>query len=142
MGELADAIAQVQKYIRALNGIKAAPTNPTDAIGGDVFSICYPGTGRHEFGATGVRRGLHSLTIELHAIRKDLDVTIATLLPFGDSVPNLLMDKLLNDSKWNGTIDTFESISYAFVALGDYGGAPTSFWKFTVNGVKIQAALA
>jgi hypothetical protein len=140
MPELQDAIAQAQKYIRALDGIKSAPENPPDSVNVYPFVICFPGTGIVKFGPTGAREGLHSIVIEVHMNRANLPHAVEKVLPFGDSIPNLLMDKLLNDNKWNYTVDTFRDVSYVFGPLG-YGDTPTIGWRFTVNEVKIVSTI-
>lgn len=140
--ELEKAITQIQKYIATLDGIRAAPAVPPENIGGNYpFVLARPGTGTIGFGPTGVKKALHNIVIELHIARKDLPRDIATALPFCDSIPNLLQYKLLNDNKWNGTVDTFESIAYRFMSWDWEGGIKTVGFEFVVNNVKIQSAL-
>lgn len=138
---LAAAITQAQTYIAALSGIRAAPSTPPERVNVFPFVIARPGNGSIKFGATGAKKGLHNIIIELHVARKDLPRDVATILPYCESIPNLLMYKLLNDDKWNGTIDTFESITYRFMSWDWSPELKTIGIEFTVNDVKIQSEL-
>lgn len=136
------AITQAQTYISALSGIRAAPSTPPERVNVFPFVIARPGSGQIEFGATGTQKGLHNIVFELHIARKgDLPREVALTLPYVESIPNLLMYKLLNDSKWNSTISTFRSISYRFMTWDWSPELMTIGIEFTVNDVKIESAL-
>ncbi len=139
---LAATIDQVQTYMRALSGIRAAPDEIPERVNVFPFVITRPGTGTWEFGAAGDKKGLHNIVIELHVARKDLPRDIATALPYCESIPNLLMYKLLNDNKWNGTVDTIGSIGYRFMVWDWSPELKTIGFEFTVNGVKILSAIS
>jgi hypothetical protein len=137
---LENAIKQVQTYIGSLKGIKGAPLEPPDAINNYPFSVCYPDTGTFEIAPTLSKKGLHAVVIELHVNKKGVGASLATAIPFCAAIPNLLFSKLLNDNRWNGTIDTFRSVSYAYGQF-TYGGVETVGFKFTVNDIKIIDAI-
>ncbi len=139
---LTDAIIQAQRYIRSLDGVKEAPDYPPEAPNVYPFVIGRPGTGRWQFNPDGSKRGLHTIILELHVSRNNLPTDMERVMPFVDSLPDLLMSKLLNDSKWKGTIDTFDDISYRPM-FWDWGNnVKTIGVEFSVNGVKMQSAIS
>jgi len=139
MATLVDAIAQAQKYIRAMDGIKKSE-NPPDQMSVYPYAIAYPAAGDLAISPAGDCKGLHQIVIELHAERKDLAKAIETLLPYGETIPSLLFDKLLHDDKWQHTVDTFGKITYTFGPL-DYNGIATIGFKFTIHDVKVTRAI-
>ncbi len=141
MATLATVIDQVQAYMRTLSGIRAAPDEMPERVNVFPFVIARPGDGTWEFGADGTKKGLHNIVVELHVARKDLPRDIATALPYCDSVPNLLMNKLLNDNKWNGTIDTFRDITYRFTVWEWSPELKTIGFEFTIHDVKVQSTI-
>jgi hypothetical protein len=141
MTNIIDVTRQVQKYMKTLKAIKDAPSEPPSKVSDFPFAITYPQSGDIEWGpGYGGKLGLHDLVVEVHVGLKDLPDAVATAIPFIDSVPNLLMSKLMTDNKWNGHIDTFQGISYTFGPLG-YGGLETIGPKFIIRQVKILGSV-
>lgn len=136
---LDDATKQAVRYVRALPGVRDAPDYPPEELGNYPFALGYVGGGVWKFGPTGVKKGLHTIVVELHVARKDLSKDIKSAMVFSDSIPNLLMSKLLNDNKWNNTIDTFEQITYTFGSLG-WNEVATIGFRFRVEGIKMESA--
>lgn len=136
---LQNVCVQVANYLSALTGVRAAPSYAPDKLDPFPFAVVYPGAGVWEFGATpGEKKGLCTIIVEMHVARKDLPKDLEKAMSFGDSVPNLLMSKMVNDNKWNGKIDTFQDITYTFGALG-WNGMPTIGYRWTVNGIKLRS---
>jgi len=138
--EVDSACKQMIQYVRTLRGIREAPDYAPEEIGNYPFALAYPGGGVMDFGPANDRKGLHTLTLELHIARKDLSNDVKKAAPFVDSIPNLLMYKLQNDNQWNGTISTFQRISYTFGSLG-WNQIETFGVRFRVEEVKIQTAI-
>lgn len=134
MATLQDAITQAAALVAGLTGIKGAPANPTEQISQFPFCQVYPGEGTASFGVIGERLNLDTIIIELHVARKDLPRDVAAALPYVDTIPNVLMDGVLDD-KWSATIDTFENVTWTFGAL-NWAGQETLGFRFSVNGVK------
>lgn len=137
---LQDAIAQAQNYLANHPGIRSAPPYPPGKIGVFPTSIAYAGDGVWQAGPMGVKTGLHTIVIEIHVGRADLPKDVETVMGYCESVPNLLLDKLLNDNYWGGTLQTFEQIRYTFGPLG-WAGISTLGFRFFVEGVKMQSAI-
>lgn len=138
MASLETVITQVQAYLAGVSGIRKAPSKPPDQINLFPFAVTYPFTGRWTMAPAGSKTGLHDLVIELHVARKDLPRDYALAIAFAESIPNELFLRLKDDSKWNGTIDTFGDVTYEFLPM-TYGGVETLGWRFTVENVKIQS---
>ncbi len=140
MATLQDAISQAQLYARTLAGIKGAPAYAPEQMSDFPFCVAYSGGGTWEFGAGQQKKGLHTIVLELHVARKNLPGDIAAAMAYSDSIPALLMSKLLTDNKWNGTVDTFGSIRYTFGPMG-WNGAKTIGFRFFIEGIKMQSEL-
>ena len=140
MATLNDAIIQVVRYARTLPGVREAPDYPPESLNSYPFVLGFAGGGVWRFGPAGDKKGLHSITLELHVARKDLPKDVEKSMGFSDSIPNLLMSKLINDNKWNNTIDTFDQISYTFGPLG-WGNEPTLGFRFKIENIKMQSTI-
>ena len=137
--ELDNALVQIQTYMRlAALGLRGAPDRPPEQVNVFPFVITRAGSGTWQIGADGTKLGLHNLIIELHVARNDLPRDLATVNPYCDSIPNLLIDKLLHDNKWNHTISTFQNIAYRYMVSDWAVNLKTIGIEFTVNNVKIQ----
>ncbi len=136
---LQNVCLQVATYLRSLSGVRAAPGYAPDKLDPFPFAVVYPGAGVWQFGATpGEKKALASIIVEMHVARKDLPKDLEKAMAFGDTVPNLLMGKLISDNKWNGKIDTFENITYTFGVLG-WNGLMTIGYRWTVNNIKLRS---
>lgn len=140
MPTLEAVCAQIQTYMLALPGVKAAPALAPDNITQYPFSVCHPVSGVWAIESYPLKRGLHKVALDLHVAFKDTPTDFKTLFPFVEAVPNLLFKKLLDDNKWNGLIETFDSVDYAFVSL-IYGGTQTHGIQFVINGVKMRSSI-
>ena len=134
------ACLQVQTYMRSLSGIRTAPAYPPDSASAFPFCVTFPETGIIEIGPPEVLTALHNITIEIHVGRKDLPKDIEAVIGFAETIPNLLVKKLKDDSYWNNTITTFTNITYTFGPL-EWGGIGTIGFRFSVNGVKIKTTI-
>ena len=130
------AIAKAQSYVLTLPGIRAAPAYPPDKLGAFPFAVAYAGPGRWVAGPAGAVRGLGTIVIEIHVGRGDLAKAVEVLMPYVESVPRLLVDRLWNDSYWGGTLETFEQISTTGVIASAWNAVPTVCLRFRVEGVK------
>lgn len=130
------ACVQVIKYIRTLKGIKHAPDRPPESMSEFPYAIAYPGGGDWNWGPSQTKMGLHAIVVELHVGRKDLANDVKGANVYSDSIPDILMSKLLYDNQWNRTVSTFEKISYTFGPLG-WGDATTFGFRFRVENVKL-----
>ena len=134
MATLQDAIEHIAHVIGGIDGIRSAPAYPEEQLNVFPFAATYPGEGEASFGVAGERLNLDTIIVELHVARKDLPRDMEKALPYVDSIPNEIMDELL-DNKLSATVDTFESITWTFGAL-NWGGQETLGFRFTINGIK------
>lgn len=133
--------AQLQTYMLTLTGIRGAPALPPDNINAFPFAVCHAVSGNVSSESYPNKRGLHKIAIDVHVSFKDTAREFGVLMPYLESVTDLLYSKLWSDDLWNGTIDTFESVDYTFVQL-TYGGVQTHALQFVINGVKIRGVIS
>lgn len=131
------AIAQAQQYLKSLDGLRAAPEYPPDKLGAFPLAVAYAGPGAWLPGTpAGCHQGLHTIIIEIHTSRGDLAKAVEQLMPYVDSVPALLLDRLWNDRYWNGTLQTFQQITTTGLVASRWNGVETVALRFRVEGVK------
>lgn len=137
MATLQDAIAYVQTLAAQVSGIRGAPAYPPEDISIFPFAVAYAGGGNWEFGAgAGWKRGLHSITLEIHVARQDLGRDATEAMLFSDAIPNILM----KNPTLGGNISTFSNIRYTFGPLG-WQSAKTFGFRFFIEGVKMESAI-
>ena len=135
MATLQQAITQIQTLVGALTGIKKAPATAPESINQFPFAVCYPESGTWELQA-GVKKGLHTVVIEIHVARVDLPRDIATALGYSESVVNTLM----GNPTLAGMVDTITGpVLYRFGSM-HYAGQTTLGWQFRVT-MKQQSAI-
>lgn len=130
------AVFAVQELIGELSDIRGAPEVPPEKITVYPFSVAYPGRGTYEKEAAGQVRGLHTITVEIHTIRKNLPRDIRKII----GVMDLIAAVILADENFNlgGTVDTITSLGYEFGPLG-YDALDTLGYTLQI-GVKIRSA--
>ncbi len=132
---LSDAIKQVQVIVSGISGIKKAPQYPPEKMSEYPFAIAFPGNGTFTPDASGTKRGLHTITLEVHTARKNMAQDIAAVIDYGESVSSAL----LNNLRLNSTVDTINGVGYQFGPLG-YDTVPTIGYTFSID-VKILNTL-
>ena len=126
--------------VAALTTVRAAPEDPPEQVNVFPFMTVHAGTGAWEEGPAGTKKGLHSVVVELHVARTaGLARAVSEALGFAESVPNTIF-KGRNADRFNGTIDTFDRITYTFGPLS-WAGVDTFGWVFRIEGVKQQSAI-
>lgn len=138
---LQGAIDEVMADLKAaLPTVRSAPDDPPEQVNAFPFMTVHAGSGAWEEGPAGMKKGLHSIVVELHVARAaGLARAVSEALGFAESVPNTIF-KGRNTDRFNGTIDTFDRISYTFGPLS-WAGVDTFGWVFKVEGVKQQSAI-
>jgi hypothetical protein len=136
MKGLLAAILAVQDIIGAIPGIRNAPDYPPDALNAFPFAVCYVSSGTWQFGPADDRKGLHTITLQVHWARKDLARDVAKAMVLAETIP----DALLRNPTLAGTVDTIvQPIAYTFGPLA-WGGVDTIGFDFKIP-VKIQTVL-
>jgi hypothetical protein len=130
---IVQAIAAIQDTVGAVTGIRVAPDYAPDNLSIFPASVVYPRTGTIDSGPAGNMKALHNFVIEIHVDRMNLQKDLARVIPFGDSIPEALLD----DPTIDGTISTFGVIDYTFGPM-TWGDIPTIGWRFVVNACKLQ----
>jgi hypothetical protein len=153
MATIQTVVDQVQSYLRAAyvapvgNGLlRAAPDNPQDAMLVFPCAITYPAAGQYNWDSYRVKRGLHTLVVEVHWAKRDLTKENEMMSPFIEHIPNLLMTKMIDDNKWNGTIDNFgaegqSAITYQTGNLGIWGDVAHFGIRFMIHDIKIRSSI-
>lgn len=137
---LQSVIAQMQTYMLTLDNVLAAPDKPPEQMHLFPFVVTFARRGTWKLAPAETKTGLHTIHIEVHVARVDLPYDVQAAMQYSDSVPELLMSKLLNDNQWNDTIDTFGDIDYEFGVLG-WAKINTLGFRFIVKDVKVQTPI-
>jgi hypothetical protein len=100
--------------------------------------VCYQANGTWESVSAGWKKGLHTVSLEIHVSRANLPKAIKQVSPYNE----LIADLLLSNPRLNDTIDTIVMpIQYSFGYL-DWGASRDAHlgYRFNVT-MKIQSAL-
>jgi len=133
------AIAEVQRLIGGLDGIRGAPVEPPESINQFPFAVAYLGGGTWA-SAGNWKRGLHTVVIELHINRADLPRDIRAALRYSENVPDILM----SNPTLAGTVDHILTtpdtpLAYEFGAM-EWGTVKTVGYRWRLT-VKMQSAI-
>lgn len=110
---LSDAIKDIQKKVKALEGIQAAPDEPVEGINVHPFAVSYARTGKILFASAGWGHYLQTVVCEIHCSRGMLTLAIQRAMPYIESfVEALQADPTLGD-----TVSTVNEIRYTFGRL-------------------------
>jgi hypothetical protein len=142
MSTLQSTIEAIQDAVLTVSGIKNAPDYAPDKLPGVFpFVVTYPDSGVWMWGTAGAKKGLHSITVELHVSRNDIVFALKELDLYVETIPNAIM----KDPTLGGNVDTFggaggEAITYQYGPM-NYGGVDTMGITFTINNIKIRSAI-
>lgn len=130
------AIAAIQAVMRGMTGIRYAPDYPLDAINVYPYAVCFAGSGEWRQEPALWKKGLHTITLQVHWARKDLPRDVGKAMLFAESIPNAIM----KDPTLAGTVDTvLDPISYTFGVLS-WGGTENIGFEFKIM-IKVQSAI-
>lgn len=133
---LQSAIDAIQDIMLTISAIREAPDEPPEAINVYPFAVCFAGSGEWHQEPAGMKKGLHTITLQVHWARKDLPRDIQKAMALVETIPNEIMD----DPTLATTVDTIiDPITYTFGALS-WGGVDTIGFDFKIR-VKIQSAI-
>jgi len=140
MATLQQVIDAIQDDLGALTGIREAPDEAPESMNLFPFVVVYPSSGEWRSDTPGGKIGLHTLTVELHVARKDLPRDIQKAMAYSESIPNVLLKTVatVGGDLFDGTIQTFDRITYTFGPLG-WAGVDTLGFRFQIVGVKMQS---
>jgi hypothetical protein len=136
---LSDAIAELQRLIGTLPGIRHAPAEPPESMNQFPFAVAYPGSGTWSH-AGNWKRGLHTIILELHINRADLPGDVRTALRYSESVPDIIM----SNPRLGGTVDHILTtpdtpLTYEFLGM-TWGSVETVGYRWRLT-VKMQSAI-
>lgn len=126
------ALTAVATIVRSVTTLKQVPVDPPEAISVDTFAVVYAQSGSIDNGVVGLKKSLHSISVDCLTKRTDLARDLARVKPLIDLIPSAL----LANPTLAGTVQTFGSISYEVVQV-EYGAVPMIGYKFLINDVKI-----
>lgn len=117
MGTLVAAIAALQDKTIALTGVREAPDYPPGSLGPTPLFLAVPSSGEYNGQNQDLAKNRHVIALQLWIARNDLARDVTVLLPYIDSVSNML----LKDVTIAGTVETIvPPITYT-VGAREYG---------------------
>lgn len=134
---LDDAQEAILFLISQIDGLRKV-SHPQERFNVDPFAVVTPDEVSWEKVSSGSVKGLHTITLEIHKVRKDLPRDLEIVKPFGELIKDKLLsdtNQVLPDSAGNATVDTVTGLDGIFGQLG-WADVPTVGWIFTI-GVKI-----
>ena len=136
---LKDAIAEIVDELQTIKGIRRVPDEPPENNDAFPFAVVYPIAGLYTQGPAQLMKGLHSVNIELHVVRKaDLAREFNQVMDLIDTIPWELMKKL-NDAEYNN-LATIGQIEYIFGPLS-WAGEETLGVTYTITDVKVETEI-
>lgn len=136
------ALAAIAGVVAGVSGIKTAPANPRESINEYPFAVTYVMDGVLNVGPIGTKKSLLNIAIDLLTVRRDIEIDMAVLTPFLDTVPAALVGEVsIGGDVFSGTINTFENLRLEFLPLYDYGGVPMIGYRFIMENVKLLVSL-
>jgi hypothetical protein len=137
MSTTQDVIAHVQKTIRALAGIGAAPDYPPDSLNVFPFALAYQGASEYKYNTPDDMKTLATIEVEIHFSRQDLSAAIKRAMQYADSIPAAL----LADTTLGGTCSTFELIESSGIIPLNYNGVDTIGIRYSLRNVKLLTTI-
>lgn len=135
---LTTAITAIAASVASVSGIARAPSNPMENINEYPFALIYLLEGVVNDGPIATRKSLTSIAIDLLTVRRDVNLDMAILTPFLDTVPTALLTEMsYNGDRFSNTIETFEQIRIEFMPLYPYAGVDMIGYRFIMENVKI-----
>ena len=136
---LKDAISEIVSELQTIKGIRRVPDEPPENNEQFPFAVVIPLTGLYTQGPAQLMKGLHSIIIELHVVRKaDLAREFNQIMDLIDTIPWELMKKL-NDAEYNN-LATIGQIEYTFGPL-EWSQVQTLGVTYTITGVKVETEI-
>lgn len=131
-------ILKISEVVAGVSGIVQSQPNPKEKQNVYPFAITYPADGDIAMGATGTRKSLDNIVVEVMKSRVDLPRDLAAMVQFYDTVPAALIAEVSgNGNRFDGTISTFGNIRRQFVPGVDYAGVILIGYRFIMQDVKI-----
>lgn len=144
---LENACNKIVDVLRTVQGVGQVPYNPTSTQSYALFGLVYPSDGTFVVNPLGTKKGLHNISIDFLTREMDPARAMATIKPYIDLVMDKLIREVSYDSdgdpggQFSGSIQTFASLSYNYLANVEYGGVPVTGYHFSMNEVKILTEL-
>ena len=136
---LKEAVAEIVDELQTIKGIRRVPNEPPESNDMFPFAVVYPISGLYTQGPATLMKGLHSVNIELHVVRKaDLAREFNQVMDLIDTIPWELMKKL-NDAEYNN-LATIGQIEYIFGPLS-WAGEETLGVTYTIQNVKVETEI-
>lgn len=131
MGTLVQAIAALQDLTGALTGVREAPDYPPGAIGPTPTFLAVPSSGQYTGQNQDLAKNRHVIALQLWVSRNDLARDVRDMLPYIDTVSNLL----LKNVTLSGTVETIVTPITYTVGPREYGNQTylVCEWQITVK---------
>jgi hypothetical protein len=129
-------LSTLQTAVGAVSGVKFAPDDPPEDAGDFPFMVTYFEAFRAVLNTPEDFRALYDVTIELHVARKDLPEDVNTLLPYAETVLNVIF-KTMRDNSY-----AYEGeITGSFGVLPRWGDTQSIGFSWTIGGVKVITSI-
>lgn len=128
------AIIEVQKMMKALPGVRAAPNYIEGKSSQFPYFETWPGPGNWESNSYAFLQGILSICIVVHIQENTLMLSEEKSMVYVELVPRTLMA----DSTLNGTVSTFGDIEFSGLLRMQLGETPTIGYRWTIKDVKIH----
>lgn len=136
--EFVNAKTQIANVIANVTGIAQAPVNPGETMNIFPIAAIYLADGNLGVGATGTRKSLYNIVIDILTNRMDLAHDLEILDPFIDSIPLALLAEVSdNGDRFSNTISTFTELRMNFIPNTEYAGVQMIGYRFIMVDVKI-----
>lgn len=107
---LSGAIGNLQAKALTLTGMKAAPTEPPEAMNQFPFTVSYPKSGSLTLQSAGFGTYLHTIICEVHVGRISLARAVSQAIPYVEE----MVSKLIGDPTLGGTVAAVNAVRYEF----------------------------
>ena len=134
MGSLNTLIEGIANIVGGVSGVRSAPAYPTGNIPPLPFAITYPESGTYEVQPGGIKRALHTITVDLHFSRQETARNIDSATALLDSIVVAIFAAMRDGTL---IIDGTGEIEYTLAAMS-YAGIATIGYRITLRDVKIR----
>lgn len=128
------AILNIQQKWLAIEGVAAAPDQPTEATAAFPFAMTYERNGDMALHSAGFADQLVYINTEIHIANQMLPASIRLALTFRDP----FIKALMNDPQLGGSISTIQTIAWTFGRM-EWAGTETVGYRFSLY-VKVPIA--
>lgn len=131
---IAASIAAIQDVILAQTGVRGGPDNPPDKIAAaQPFSVAMAGPGTVNYSDGLTIWYPQTIRVWLTVAHNDTARNDATVIGYGDTVPEALWAEAATDPTLGGAMDSIEAIRIVGYGPWQINGMPRYGWYFEID---------